>query len=93
MPAEPFITYRRADGQPIDDYDFVTDEEWFTEGDGEPTKVIRETWTLASTETIWLPWPTCAVCGDELVMDDSYDGSALPCRDDRCVKTFAEETA
>lgn len=41
-------TYRREDGEPIGDYDFVTDYEWISEGLepylDDPVVIVRETW-------------------------------------------------
>lgn len=47
-----WVTYRRSDGEPIGgEYAFVTELEWF-DMDTEPTELIKETWTLISSETI-----------------------------------------
>lgn len=55
-PQKELITYRRADGEPIGDYAWVTDTEFFDnpyENFGQ-TEVIKEVWVLRHSETLML---------------------------------------
>lgn len=48
----PFMTtYRRADGEPILDYDFVLHEEFFEDLD-EPIDLIVEVWQVIETRPL-----------------------------------------
>lgn len=52
MSEKTWITYRMEDGSPIfGEYAWVTQEEFFDDVD-EPTRVIKETWTLAESEVV-----------------------------------------
>jgi hypothetical protein len=52
-----FVTYKQADGQPVDgEYAWVTDLEYFADVD-QPTDVVKETWTLVSRETLTVKPP------------------------------------
>ena len=58
MTDERMTTYRRADGELIDEFGWVTDlgpYEW-----DEPTEFVVEVWERVSVRTITLP--TCSQC-------------------------------
>lgn len=58
------VTYRMADGSSVyGEYAFVTDTEWFTEGDDfEPIEVVREEWLLMQTTPVTFHPETCLSC-------------------------------
>lgn len=67
-------TYRRADGEPVGDYSWVTELDWFDDDD-ERTELIVEHWHRVSTDTIIVgPAPTCVECGEEV----DADGALCP---------------
>lgn len=46
------VTYKRADGEEIGDYGWVTDLEYLDEDD-EPVRLIREQWARVEVATFW----------------------------------------
>lgn len=46
------VTYRRADGEPIDDFAWVTDIEYLDEQE-DPILVVEERWTRVNVRTYW----------------------------------------
>ena len=45
-------TIKRADGETIGDYGWVTDSEYFDDDD-DPVELIEETWVRSSVRTYW----------------------------------------
>jgi hypothetical protein len=45
-------SYRRADGEHIEDYGWVTDLDWFDDYD-DPVELIEERWTRTTVRTFW----------------------------------------
>jgi hypothetical protein len=58
------VTYRRADGEPIGDFDFVLDTEYLDDDAewGAPVAYVKERWVLAEDEQFTLP--TCRQCDE-----------------------------
>ncbi len=57
MTGKQWVTYRMADGSAIYcDYGWVDRVDFF-EGAEPPCEVVKETWKLVASETIWLPHP------------------------------------
>jgi len=67
MTAEGVMTtYRRADGEPIGDYSWVTELDFFDEED-ERTELIVEVWHRVAVDTIEVgPSWTCPECGEDV---------------------------
>ena len=68
---ESAYTYKRADGEEIGDYGWVTDLEWFDDRDGEE-RLIRQRWLLVAQDEVVLedPFPPDDDDDDESAEDD-----------------------
>jgi hypothetical protein len=58
---EELTTYKRADGEPIGDFSWVSDIEYFEDLD-EPVEVIKQVWGLRTEQQFWVG-NDCLICG------------------------------
>lgn len=79
--AEPWTTYKIADGSLVwGEYEWVGELQFFEEVD-EPVTLLKETWVCVSREQIVVgPKPGCPNCGGE-----------MPVEDDDAARTFCSE--
>lgn len=68
--ANAMTMYRTVNGDPIGDFAWVTDLEYFDDEDG-PVEVVEEVWQLVSAGTRWIMPTTLYDCDVDWCDDDA----------------------